>query len=97
MDENLIKWRKEFTTEQALSACILLISSYFQLHLISSSITSSAFTNMYNKDKTRFGDPAMSTFKVSEVQELDSWQTVLQAHARSVEAPNLKECKQPTD
>jgi hypothetical protein len=52
---------------------------------------------MYNKDKTRFGDPAMSTFKVSEVRELDSWQTVLQAHARSVEAPNPKKRKQPTD
>jgi hypothetical protein len=32
VDENLIKWQKEFTTEQALSVCIMLVSSCFTLH-----------------------------------------------------------------
>jgi hypothetical protein len=61
------------------------------------SFSNSAFTDMYSKDKTRFGDPARSTFKVSEVRELDSWQTVLQAHARSVEPLNPKKRKRPVD
>jgi len=52
---------------------------------------------MYSKDKARFGDLARSMFKVSRVRELGSWQTVLQAHARRVEPPNLKKHKQPVD
>ena len=32
---------------------------------------------MYAKDKAAYGDPAESSFKVSEVRELDNWQIVL--------------------
>ena len=56
--------------------------------------SSSAFTSMYAKDKAAYGDPAESSFKVSEVRELDSWQIVLQTHARNVEPPNFKKRKE---
>jgi len=54
-----------------------------------------AFSNTYNDDKTRFGDPAKSTYKVVEVKNLDSWQTVLLAHAKNVQPPNFKKRKAP--
>jgi hypothetical protein len=56
----------------------------------------SAFTDIYNKDKAQFGDLAMSGLKVTELREVDGWQTVLQAHARLVESPNQKKCKLST-
>jgi hypothetical protein len=56
----------------------------------------SAFTDIYNKDKGQFGDLAKSGLKVTELREVDGWQTVLQAHARLVESPNQKKRKLST-
>lgn len=67
----------------------------FRPSLILSFTITRAFTNTYNDDKTRFGDPAKSAYKVVEVKNLDSWQTVLLAHARNVQPPNFKKHKVP--
>lgn len=44
---------------------------------------------MYNKDKKQFGDPAASGKKFSEIRDLQTWQVVLQDHAKHV-AESLK-------
>jgi len=49
---------------------------------------------MYAKDQAAYGDPAESSFKVSEVRELDNWQIVLQTHTRNVELLNFKKRKE---
>jgi hypothetical protein len=50
----------------------------------------SAFTDLYNKDKVQFGDPAISGIKAADVRDLDKWQVVLQAHAQNVVPPKQK-------
>ena len=57
-------------------------------------LSSSAFTSMYAKDKAAYGDPAESSFKVSEVWEFDNWQIVLQTHMRNVKTLNFKKHKE---
>jgi hypothetical protein len=49
---------------------------------------------MYNQDKLKFGDPADSRSKTSEIKDLDNWQVVLQVHTKSVELSQAKNAKQ---
>jgi len=64
--------------------------SSFRSKFVTELAISAAFTDLYHKDKAQFGDPAVSGIKAAEVRDLDSWQVVLQAHARNVVPPKQK-------
>jgi hypothetical protein len=49
--------------------------------------------NSYNKDKEQLGNSVISRIRVIEVQGLDNWWVVLQAHAGNIVSPNPKERK----
>lgn len=56
-------------------------------------VTFRAFTDLFNQDKIKFGDPYASGRKVVDVRDLDNWQIVLQTHAKTVEAKVQKKRK----
>ena len=43
------------------------------------------FTDIYTKDKEKFGNPSHSSNKVAEVASVSEWKNVLHVHAKLVE------------
>jgi hypothetical protein len=77
----LAKWKLSFHGEFCFSICF-----------VDADTSHSTFTNMYAEDKKNYGKPDTS-FKITDIGDLNHWQRVLNSHAGKVQGGEQKRSK----
>jgi hypothetical protein len=94
VDDTLIKWRTKWTSEVQITKYVI---SWLHplLNQLLINITS-AFNDVYAKDKQTFGEPFSTELKAVEARQLPKWQQVLHTFSKEVKVIVSKKRKAPT-